>query len=98
MKASAILFEADGSTCYVEPASLIEVSELVGCSVEDLTPLRYGKSSVMWMARSKQTDREAPENRAATMVVGRFHAIPVLLRGSVVSFPEGEKFAVHSEA
>jgi hypothetical protein len=98
VKVSAVLFEADGSTCYVEPASLIEVSELVGCSVEDLTPLHYGKAGVLWMARSRQTDKSAPENRNATMVVSRFHAIPVLLRGAVVSFPEGERFPVSTEA
>lgn len=100
--ASAFYFDAarENESCPVEPSSLVEVAELIGCSIEDLTPMYYGPKGEgrMWMARPCQTDKAAPPNKTASLIMQRFNGIPMLVRGNVVAFPHGEKFEVQLQA
>lgn len=81
----------DGS-CRVLPCSMGEVAELLDCTTDDLTFLRYGERGVVWMSRSRQLDRETEINRNAAVVIAKIHQKPVYLRGSVLFFPHGASF------
>jgi hypothetical protein len=89
---TGILLAGVGQSGYVEPDTLTHVAELIECEESDLTFLRYGKTGVMWMARSRQTDESVPLNKDAALILQRMHGLPMSIRGAVVAFPRGMKF------
>lgn len=87
----AVLFESGmgDESCRVLPSSMIEVAELIGCPVDDLTVLPYGMTGKMVMSRSRQIDHMIEVNRNATFVLDKIHGLPLAIRGPAVCFPHG---------
>jgi hypothetical protein len=67
----------------VLPEGAQEISELIGCTLEDLTSLRYGIKSTMWMSRSAQLDTSAQINKPASYALSN-SGLMIAVRGTAV--------------